>query len=96
MICEEAEYMHCSMMGSYYIPCVIVGFNVPYDFETHADATTIAMEKYLIEKYGSTTSQGYERNGEIGFLINYQDIVTDEFVSNEWKPAAKIKRYEAT
>lgn len=94
MICEEAEYMHCSMYGSYYIPCVIVGFNVPYDFETHADATTIAMEKYIMKKYDMKTSEWYERNGEIGFLINYQDPVSYEFVTSEWQPADKIKRYE--
>lgn len=94
MICEEAEYMHCSMYGSYYIPCVITGFNIPYDFETHAKESEVLMTKYLMEKYNRTTSSEYERNGEIGFLINYQDPVSYEFVTNEWQPADKIKRYE--
>ncbi len=94
MICEEAEYMHCSMMGSYYIPCVIIGFNIPYDFETHADDSEVIMEKYLMEKYSRSTSNGYERNGEVGYVISYQDIVTDEFVYGEWVPVEKVKRYE--
>lgn len=93
MICEEAEYMHCSMYGSYYIPCVITGFDIPYDFETHADPTSVMVEKFLMERYG-TDSKKYERNGELGFLINYMDPVSAEFISNEWQPADKIKRYE--
>lgn len=96
MICEEAQYLHCSMLGSYHISCVIVGFNVPYDFETHANKTTVLMEKYLMNKFGRTTSEKYDKNGELGYLINYQDLVTNEFVSSEWQPADKIKRYEAT
>lgn len=87
MICEEAQYLHCSMQGSYYIPCVILAKGVVYDIQKYGTigdrlhAAILGEEKHLYYK-------------EVGYLISYQDIVTDEFVYGEWVPVEKVKRYE--
>ena len=84
MICEEAQYLHCSMMGSYHIPCVILESNVTFDLEKHGNDFDRLFPK----------TRASEKLNQVGYVISYQDIVTDEFVYGEWVPVEKVKRYE--
>lgn len=84
MICEEAQYLHCSMYGSYHVPCVILEKNVVFDLEKHGT---------FLDKIAPKTHAAWKLN-QVGYIISYQDIVTDEFVYGEWVPVEKVKRYE--
>lgn len=73
MICELAKYMHCSMMGSFLIDCVILEKNVLYDPEKHSTR----IDRII----------GYhkDRIGKIGHVISYHCILTDKFIYGEWR-----------
>ena len=78
---EEAEYLHCSVAGSFWIPCTISG----------AEAVM-----FDLKKYGTPLEQIHPRYcnriGKLGYEINYHDPLLDEFVYKEWRDSSYIKR----